>query len=131
MMIKKINKLAIYFIVMMLFNGCGLVPAGSMMHSTNTQVILSEANYRIINTVKGEATGNFVFGVGPFSGRLYARAKRNMLDNANLSGGGNKSRALINITTDIQHKYLLFLYFPFYFSKTVYLTADVIEFKDN
>ena len=131
MMIKKINKLEIYFVIMMLFSGCGLAPTGSMMHSTNTQVILSEANYKIINTVKGEATGTFVLGVGPFTDRLYARAKRNMLDNANLSGGGNKSRALINITTDIQHRYLLFIYIPFYFSKTVYLTADVIEFKEN
>ena len=51
-----------------------------------------------------------------------------MLGNANLSGGGTKSRALINIITDQQIRYFWF-YFPFYFSKTVYISADVVEFQ--
>ena len=54
-----------------------------------------------------------------------------MLENANLAGGGNKSRALINITTDEQIKYFMLFWAPLWFSKTVYISADVIEFKEN
>ena len=106
------------------------MPRGYMGHSTNTQVILSEANYRVINSVKGEATANFILGFGPSNDRLYSRAKKDMLENANLAGGGNKSRALINITTDEQIRYFWF-YLPFWVSKTVYISADIIEFKEN
>ena len=127
---KNIKKLLIIFPLLLLVNNCGLMPTGYLGHSTNTQVILSEANYKIINTVKGQATATFILGIGPFNDRLYSRAKRDMLENANLAGGGNKSRALINITTDEQIRFVWF-YIPFWFSKTVYITADVIEFKEN
>ena len=129
MFLKKIKK---YFVCsfLLLFTNCGLIPSGGMLHSTNTQVILSEANYRIINTVKGQATATFILGIGPFNDRLYSRAKRDMLENANLSGGGNKSRALINITSDEQIRYFWF-YFPFWTTKTVFITADIIEFTEN
>ncbi len=133
MCIKTIKKLLITCTLLLLINNCGFAPEGYLGHSTNTQVILSEANYRLINSAKGDATATFILGIGPSNDRLYARAKRDMLENANLAGGGNKSRALINITTDEQIKYFLFPWppLPIWFSKTVYISADVIEFKEN
>ena len=128
---KNINKSLIIFSLLLLVNNCGFMPEGYLGHSTNTQVILSEANYKIINTVKGQATATFILGIGPFNNRLYSRAKIDMLENANLAGGGNKSRALINITTDEQIKYFILVYFPLWFTKTVYMSADIIEFKEN
>ena len=128
---KNIKKSLIICSLSLLVNSCGFMPEGYLGHSTNTQVILSEANYKIINSVRGEATATFILFVGPFNNRLYSRAKRDMLENANLAGGGNKSRALINITTDEQIKYFIFGYFPLWFSKTVYMSADVMEFKEN
>ena len=125
------KKSLIIFALLLLVNNCGFMPEGYLGHSTNTQVILSEANYKIINTVKGQATATFILGIGPFNNRLYSRAKIDMLENANLAGGGNKSRALINITTDEQIKYFILGYFPLWFSKTVYMSADVIEFMEN
>ena len=125
-----LNKVILYFSIAFLAISCGLPPTGYLGHSTNTQVILSEANYRVIGTVKGSATGSIIFGFGPSQSRLYSRAKKDMLENANLSGGGNKSRAIINITTDEQINYF-WLYYPFWISKTVYIAADVIEFKEN
>ena len=116
--------------MVLILNNCGLPPQGYLGHSTNTQVVLSEANYKTINSVKGEATASFILGYGPTNNRLYSRAKKDMLENANLAGGGEKSRALINITTDEQFRFIWF-YFPFYLSKTVYITADVIEFKES
>ena len=127
---KNIKKLLITFSILLLVNNCGFMPEGYLGHSTNTQVILSEANYKIINSVRGDATATFILGVGPSNDRLYSRAKKDMLENANLAGGGNKSRALINIATDEQIRFVWF-YIPFWFSKTVYITADVIEFKEN
>jgi hypothetical protein len=129
----KINiKKTVFLCTLLLFiNNCGLLPSGYMGHSTNTQVILSEANFRTIKTVKGQATANYIVGLGLNNNKLYSRAKMKLLENANLSGGGNKSRALINITTDEEIKFLLFVYIPFYWSKTVYMTADVIEFKES
>ena len=128
---QNIKKSVFICTLFLLVNNCGFMPEGYLGHSTNTQVILSEANYRIVNSVRGDATATFILGVGPFNDRLYSRAKRDMLENANLAGGGNKSRALINITTDEQIKYFIFGYFPLWFSKTVYMSADVIEFKEN
>lgn len=125
------KNFAIIIISLVFLNNCGLPPKGYLGHSTNTQVVLSEANYRIINTVNGEATATYILGFGPFNDRLYSRAKRDMLENANLSGGGNKSRAIINITSDEQIKYFLLGWIPLWFSKTVYVTADIVEFKEN
>ena len=129
-MISTYIKRAFIIPLYLLVNSCGLPPQGHLGHSTNTQVVLSEANYMVINTVRGQASATLILGVGPFNSRLYSRAKRDLLENANLAGGGNKSRALINITTDEQIRYFWF-YFPFWCSKTVYITADVIEFKEN
>ena len=130
---SNINKSVLICTLFLLMNNCGLPPQGYLGHSTNTQVILSEANYSIINTVKGEANATYILGIGPFNDRLYSRAKKDMLKNANLSGGGNKSRALINITTDEQIKYFVWPFppLPIWFSKTVFVTADVIEFREN
>ena len=48
MFIKNIKKILILSILV-LVTGCGLVPSGYMGHSTNTQVILSEANYKSLD----------------------------------------------------------------------------------
>jgi|GEM_PF-427435 hypothetical protein len=127
---RYIKKIILVLSLFLLINNCGFMPQGYLGHSTNTQVILSEANYKIIKSVRGGATATFILGVGPSNDRLYSRAKKDMLENANLAGGGNKSRALINITTDEQIRFVWF-YFPFWISKTVYMSADVIEFKEN
>ena len=129
-MISTYIKRTLLVPLFLLVNNCGLAPQGYLGHSTNTQVVLSESNYRTINTVRGQAAATFILGIGPFNNRLYSRAKKDLLENANLAGGGNKSRALVNITTDEQIRFVWF-YFPFWFSKTVYITADVIEFKEN
>ena len=123
-------KKIIYISLAFIFISCGFIPMGHLGHSTNTQVVLSEANYKVINSVQGKATASFILGIGPlFNDRLYSQAKLDMMRNANLSGGGNKSRALINITSDVQYKYFWYV-FPFYISKTIYISADIIEFKE-
>ncbi len=102
-------------------SGCS-VSTGNMGHTTDTQVHLSEANFRVVKTVTGEATQRRVFGLGPSRADLVGRAKRDMIDQANLEEG---SRALINMTTDSSRRTVLI-----YGSRTIYVTAEVIEFTD-
>ena len=128
-MTKNLIKLSLILLPILILTNCGFVPSGYLGHSTNTQVILQEANFKVISTVRGQETASFILGIGPSQSHLYARAKKDMLESANLSGGGTKSRALINFTTDEQIKYFVLVYFPLYFSKTVYITADVVQFK--
>ena len=128
MKVNFLKKASLTLMVLLFMNSCGWMPSGYLGHSTNTQVVLKEANFRVINTVRGQATAGFILGIGPTKSQLYSRAKKDMLESANLSGGGNKSRALINFTTDEQIKYFWF-YLPWYFSKTIYISADVVEFQ--
>ena len=126
---KFMFKNRILSLFMLIFiTGCGFGPMSSMNHSTNTQVVLSQANYKVINSVSGSATARYILGFGPSESKLIAKAKQKMTKKANLPAGGNKSRALINITVDETLRYFFFPYIPWYFSKTIYVTADVIEF---
>ena len=130
---KYISNFKIFilsFFILIFVSGCGIGPMSSMNHSTNTQVVLSKANFRVINSVSGSATARYFIGIGPSESKLIARAKQRLMRQANLTAGGNKSRALINITTDETIRYIVWPWppLPLYVSKTVYVTADVIEF---
>ena len=113
--------------IAILITGCSFIPVGYLGHTTNTQVVLSEANYKMIGRVTGEASAINVLGIGVLSSALYADAKKNMMQEVDAEKYNNKSIALINFTSDEQIKYVWF-YLPFMTQKTVYVTADVIEF---
>ncbi|HPT44161.1 MAG TPA: hypothetical protein PLH52_09925, partial [Paludibacteraceae bacterium] len=73
-----------------------------------TQVVLSEKNYRIIKYVEGDAYARYYFGIGGGKSNrgLVALAREHMLKNAGLIG---KSRALINETVETQYKQIFFV----------------------
>ena len=120
------KKILVFLFISIFFTSCGFTPWGHMGHSTNTQVILSEANYKIVATVTGEASSNVIFGFGPSNKRLYARAKSDLYETLhNRLDLQDKSYALINITEDTTINYFTTLYFR----KTVIMTADVIVFN--
>ena len=122
---KSINKYLIIAIFGLFTMNCGLPPIGYMGHNTNTQVVLKEANFRVIGRVSGEASASFILLIGPTNSRLYAKAQSKLYKKANLKNN-EKSRALINLTTDIGYDY--FIYPLLYFKKTVTISADVVEF---
>ena len=124
MIIKRIKQSILLGLALIAIN-CGVSPIGYIGHHTNTQVILKEANYKVIGQVSGEASASFILGFGPTNSRLYSIARRQLHNNAKLSESG-KSRALINLTTDIQFKWII--YPLIYFTKTVTVSADVIQF---
>ena len=89
-----------------------------------TQVVLSENNYRIIKYVEGDASARYYFGIGGGKSKrgLVARARENMLANAGLIG---KSRAVINETVETQYKQTFFVTDVRYI-----VSAYVVEFFD-
>ena len=121
------TNVSVSLFILFFITSCGFGPYSSMNHSTNTQVVLSKANYKVINSVSGTSTARYILGIGPSESKLIARAKQKMTKKANLPAGGNKSRALINITEDKTIRFF-WLYFPWYYSVTVHVSADVIEF---
>ena len=124
MIIKRIKQFTLLGLALIAIN-CGMAPTGYIGHNTDTQVILKEANYKVLGHVKGEASASFIFGLGPSNSRLYSIARKQLHNEAQLSKS-QKSRALINLTTDISFKWIIY---PFiYFTKTVTISADVIQF---
>ena len=124
MIVKRIKQFTLLGLALIAIN-CGMAPAGYIGHNTDTQVILKEANYNVLGQVTGEASASFILGFGPTNSRLYSIAKKQLHNEAQLSKS-KKSRALINLTTDIQSKWII--YPIFYYKKTVTVSADVIEF---
>ncbi|MBD0831315.1 DUF6567 family protein [Aestuariibaculum sediminum] len=93
------------------------------MNQNNTEVVLSQNNFKIIKTVKGFAKATYILGIGGHSKNgLVSEAKSNMLENANLEG---TSRAIINETVEIKGSA-----FPFVGTHKVIVSGQIIEFTD-
>jgi hypothetical protein len=87
-----------------------------------TQVNLSQNNYRTVATVLGSADVTYVMLMGGRNKReLFNNAYADMIRKADLSTG---ARALVNVITEEHVGGVP----PFYFTRTVTVTANVIEF---
>jgi len=105
-----------------LISSCA-VHDGLTTNSNNhtTEVVLSEKNFKIIESVQGEAEVQYIFGIGGTKKKaLIAEARANMLNKANLVGS---SKAVINETIEMQYSI-----FPFWGKHKVIVSAYVIEF---
>ena len=92
------------------------------INGANTNVILQDNNFKVIGTVSGEAKDTYVFGFGGLTKDLVAKAKQEMIKNAELNG---TSRAIINVTLEEHHALFVILV-----EKTVIVHGTVIEFTD-
>ncbi len=104
---------------------CGLGLATVQNQNQNsTQVHLSESNYKIVNRVKGSSEVSYVliFG-GKDKLQLYQDAHASMVEEADLGSG---SRALVNLSTE-EH---IGGWPPFHYTRTITVSAHVIEFTD-
>jgi hypothetical protein len=122
---KQLTTSLLAVILLLSLNSCGV--SNAFVFNTNqnsTQVSLSQANYKVI----GKATGSsdvsyvFIFG-GARKKQLFGNAYARMVENANLSSG---SKALINIVTEEHVGGVP----PFYYTRTVTVSANVIEFTN-
>ena len=103
--------------------GCSTT-RGSIGHSIVTSVQLGQANFDVIKSVTGEAQADYFFLIGVSDQDLLGRAKRDMINRAQLKG----SQAVVNVTTDIKRSCFSLLSFV-WTQKKAYVSAEVVQFK--
>ena len=121
---RKLSILILVVAIIFSLSSCAIHSGltGNLNNST-TNVVLQTNNYKIIQKVKGEASGMSVLGIFGGSFRpLVEQARSRMLESANLIG---KPRAIINETVEVNNKFFVVVGF-----KTVTVSAYVIEFTD-
>ncbi|MDH5603325.1 MAG: hypothetical protein OEY51_05285 [Cyclobacteriaceae bacterium] len=120
---KKLSNTFIAIVLLAFLSSCGVNAALVLNHNDNsTQVHLAHNNYRVLEQVSGSSEVNYIFLIGGINKRkLYNNAYAEMVEKAQLTQG---SRALVNIVTE-EH---LGGVYPFYFKRTITVSAHVVEF---
>lgn len=92
----------------------------SNQNINQTNVVLSEANYKVVGQVEGNAKSRYILGIGGMSKKsMRQNAYSDMVKAARLSG----SQALINVNYTSKYKYV-----PFYYMRSMKAEATIIEF---
>lgn len=103
------------------FSGC-LSSQGFNPMTNQSQVALDGNDFRVVNTVRGEASVAYLFGIIPLGDPgLATRATDELVASAETVG---KARALTNWAFDRSTGFYFFVT-----TQTVKLRADVIEFR--
>ena len=90
-------------------------------NNQSTQVVLSQNNFTVVESITGEATATYVFGIGGLSkNALIQEARTQMVQKAKLNG---TSKAIINEKVEIKTSLL-----PIVNKVRVNVSAEVIEF---
>lgn len=120
-------KRTFYFFMVLVATGFLLSACSSSIGLTRnnnnhqTEVVLSQKNYKILKYVEGESTARYILGIGGTGkGGMIAKAREKMLKNAGLIG---KSRAVINETVEMKTKAVLI-----YTEVRYIVSAYIIEF---
>lgn len=93
------------------------------LNNHTTEVVLSKKNFKVVESVKGEAKAMYILGIGGLSKKaMIAEARANMLSNANIVGA---SKAIINETVEVKHSL-----FPFVRVYTVTVSGHIVEFTE-
>ena len=117
---KKFGVLAMLVAVLCL-TGCG-VAATVSNNVTETKIVLSQNNFKVVGQAYGEAKATYIFGIGGLSKKaLRNNAVNEMSKNANLTG----AQTLTNITTNASVKMIT----PLYVEITYTATANIVEFQ--
>ncbi len=91
----------------------------------NTNVVLSQNNYRIIGKVRGEASAKYAFTIGGLKKKtLENNARADMYNKADLKDG----QAIINVSTTHSFK---MIFGPIYMQSIAVCTGTIIEFTDG
>ena len=117
---KKISALLMLVAVLCL-TGCGVASTTSN-NVTETKIVLSENNFKVVGQAYGEAKATYVFGIGGIGRKaLRNNAINEMSKNANLTG----AQTLTNITTHVSVKMIT----PVYVQVICSATANIVEFQ--
>jgi len=122
---KKVICLLFVVATLLSFSSCIASHSGLTRNVNNstTNVVLAKNNYRIIQKVKGTASGVRVFGFGGSFSPMIENARAEMLENSDLLG---RARAVINETVETNSK----SYVGVVTIYTVTVSAYVIEFTE-
>ena len=120
---SKLKFLFVAVISLLLLSGCGMTSnLSSNVYESQTSVVLSQANFHVVKTVRAEVSSTYVFGLGGISKKaLKNNAVAELTEKANLTG----SQALVNITVKSAVKTVLI-----WNQITFYAEATVIEFDE-
>ena len=120
---KKFLKNLVIIVSALSLTSCGITSMATK-NLTQTQVVLSEGNFKVVGQAYGESTATYIFGIGGFSKKaLQENAINEMSKNANLRG----SQTLTNITTNTSIK----MFTPLFMKFTCSATANIIEFDSK
>ena len=91
------------------------------LNSQNTEVVLSQNNFKVVGSVSGEAEVTYILGIGGLAkNTLVSEARKAMVEKANLNGS---AKAIINEKVEIKKSAL-----PFLGKVKATVSAEVIEF---
>ena len=107
--------------------GCASSRVENTMPSTQTQVNLNHANYKVIKAgAEGRSYGfRFLLGIIPITSPSSAAARADLYQSVNQPVNG-KPVALINVSEDRSTTWLILFSIP-----KLVITGDVVEFKDD
>jgi len=119
-------NISLYILILtctLLFSSCGIHSARMTRNLNNhsTQVHLSQNNFKVLKSVKGESSATYIWIYGGFKkDGIVSEARSQMLSQANLVGG---AKAIINENIEVETSFYWFVT-----TIKVIVTADVIEF---
>lgn len=120
---KKLFFTVLTLSLVLFLSSCGINNAMIINHNQSaTQVQLGSNNYKVVQRVSGSADVTYVLIFGGLNKKqLYDNAYTDMVNKANLMNG---AKALANIVTEEHVGGVP----PFYYKRTVTVSAHVIEF---
>lgn len=97
----RFKNLILFGVAAVMFTSCsmnsGLINQFTT-YNNGTNVVLQEANFKVIGDTTGVAVNQYVFGFGGFK-NLVSLAKQDLVKNARLEG---TSRAITNMSLEVQ-----------------------------
>lgn len=111
-------------VLMIISTGCASSRVENTMPSTQTQVNLNHANYKVIKAgAEGRSYGfRFLLGIIPITSPSTAAARADLYKNVGESVNG-RSVALVNVMSDRSTTWLILFSIP-----KIVVTGDVVEF---
>ena len=117
---KNLFKICTVSLAVLCLSSCALKSTNSS-NITETKVILSENNFKVVGQAYGESSSTYVFGIGGLSRKsLRNNAISEMSKNAKLTG----AQTLTNITTHSTIKMVT----PIFMRVTYSDTSNIVEF---
>ena len=120
---KKIIIACLFAATTFSFSSCGT--SSNLIFNQNqnqTSVVLSQDNFKVVGTAKGQVKSTYIFGLGGLSKKsLRENAMGAMIKSADLKDG---AKAIINANVTEKNVFVL----PFFYKRIMTAEGQIIEF---